>query len=267
MRPYYAVLRLRIIHGLQYRTAAYAGTLTQFFWGFMLIMIYLAFYGSAAVAPPMQIEQLVTYIWLQQALLALFMLWYRDEELFNLITTGNIAYELCRPCDIYSFWFVKIMAQRISGVFLRMFPIVIIALLLPAPYRLALPLDWRTFFVFLLALTLGLLVLMAISMFVYITAFITLNPTGSLLMFVIIGDFLSGGVIPIPLMPGWMQQIVYCFPFRLSADLPFRIYSGHIPLQEAWQSIGLQVIWLVGLVITGWLLFNRMLRRVVVQGG
>jgi ABC-2 type transport system permease protein len=267
MRAYFSLFKMRLINGIQYRVAALAGVATQFFWGFMYIMIYQAFYKNTVQAQPISLNQLITYIWLQQAFLVFVMLWFRDGELFNLITSGNIAYELCRPCGLYGFWYAKLLAQRLSGAILRCSPIIFIVLLLPKPYRISIPPDIPTFVLFVLTLSLGLLVLVAISMFIYISVFITMSPMGSLLIFGVIGEFLAGLIIPVPLMPSWLQRIAYFLPFRLAADLPFRVYSGNIPTNDAILGILIQIIWLAALVFLGKIALNKVLIRVVVQGG
>ncbi|PNT92337.1 ABC transporter permease [Clostridium thermosuccinogenes] len=267
MKVYASVFKMRLINGLQYRTAALAGVATQFFWGFMLIMIYEAFYQNASVKQPITLEQLIDYVWLQQAFLAFITFWFRDGEIFDLITSGNIAYELCRPSGIYGFWYSKLVAQRLSSALLRCFPILIITFLLPEPYGLSVPPGVDAFIMFIVTLLLGLLVLVATSMFIYISVFYTMSPTGSQLLFNIIGDFFSGVLIPIPLMPEWFQRIAYILPFRLASDLPFRVYSGNIPVEEAMKSILIQLIWLGILVVSGRGLLGKALKRVVVQGG
>lgn len=267
MKVYFSVFKMRLINGLQYRTAALAGMATQFFWGFMFIMIYEAFYQNGGASQPISLEQLIDYLWLQQAFLVFIMLWFRDNEIFNLITGGNIAYELCRPCDIYGFWYAKLIAQRLSGAMLRCLPILLIAFMLPEPYRLSAPAGITAFVLFFAALMLGLLVLAAISMFIYISVFKTMSPMGSLLMFCILGEFFAGLIIPIPLMPGWLQTIAYILPFRLASDLPFRIYSGNIPVNEAVPGIFTQIVWLAVLVLSGRALLVKALKKVVVQGG
>ncbi len=78
MKAYFSLFKMRLINGMQYRVAALAGIATQFFWGFMFIMVYEAFYDNAVQAPPIALDQLVSYIWLQQAFLAFIALWYRD---------------------------------------------------------------------------------------------------------------------------------------------------------------------------------------------
>ncbi|NSW92265.1 MAG: ABC transporter permease [Firmicutes bacterium] len=267
MKAYFSVFRMRLINGMQYRVAALAGVVTQFFWGFMFIMIYEAFYLSSVQTPPIALQQLVSYIWLQQAFLVFVVLWYRDSELFNLITSGNIAYELCRPCGLYGFWYAKLTAQRLSGALLRCLPILVVAFFLPEPYGMSLPPNLAAFGLFVLTLALGLLVLVSISMFIYISVFVTMSPVGSLLMIGVLGDFLAGGIIPIPLMPLWLQRIAYALPFRLAADLPFRVYSGNIPVNEALTGVLTQIAWLAVLVILGRLALNKVLQWVVVQGG
>lgn len=74
MKPYLSLFRMRVTAGQKYRAAAWAGVATQFFFGFMYIMIYRSFYMSSASTPPMEWAQLVSYTWLQQAFLAIIAL-------------------------------------------------------------------------------------------------------------------------------------------------------------------------------------------------
>nr|WP_282943407.1 ABC transporter permease [Paenibacillus sp. RC67] len=267
MKGYIAVFKLRINTGLQYRAAALAGIGTQFFFGFMFIMIFEAFYGHATQEPPMTLSQVVTYTWLKQGFLALVVLWLRDNELFQLITTGNIAYELCRPSGLYGLWYAKLLAQRLSSALLRCFPILIVVFFLPEPYGLKLPPDFTSFLLFLTVLMVGLFMIVALSMLIYISVFVTMSPVGSLLVFSVFGEFFAGLIIPVPLMPSWMQQIVYMLPFHWTADFPFRVFTGNLSKSEAVEGLMFQLIWLAALVVLGKVAMDKALRRVVVQGG
>ena len=140
MKKYLSFFRLRFIMGLQYRTAAAAGIVTQFFWGAMEILAFRAFYEADAAAFPMPFEAVVTYVWLQQAFLAMFAAWGMEGEIFDVIRNGNIAYELCRPVGIYQMWFARSAANRVSRALLRCVPILTVASLLPAPYG-----PWSSF--------------------------------------------------------------------------------------------------------------------------
>jgi len=267
MRPYLSVWKLRFILGMQYRSAALAGIATQLFFGLIFLMIFQAFYSGSAAEPPMPLDRLVSYVWLQQIFLSLIMLWFRDNEIFQLITSGNVAYELCRPCGLYSFWFAKLLGQRLSSAALRCFPILLIVFFLPKPFRMSPPASLEAFVLFLAALALGLLVVVGVSMFIYISVFWTLSPVGSTLMISVAGEFFAGMVIPVPLMPEWLQTVANLLPFRWAADFPFRVYSGDIPAGEALRGIAAQLVWIAALTAAGSWTLRRALRRIVVQGG
>lgn len=267
MRAYLAYFRLNLATGLQYRIAAYAGIGTQFFWGFVYLMIFEAFYASGTSQPDFSFQQMVNYLWLQQAFLALILTWYRDNELFGLITSGNLAYELCRPINLYGFWYAKLLAKRLASAALRFAPILIVAALLPQPYRLGAPSSWSALLLFICSMLMGVLVMISLTMFVYLMTMKTLSGTGCLLIFAIVAEFLSGGVIPIPLMPSGVRAVVESLPFRYTADFPFRVYSGHIGTVEALWGIGAQGLWLAVLVGIGAVWMHHRLKCVCVQGG
>lgn len=268
IKPYQiSLFRMRLFQGLTYRTAALAGIATQFFWGMILIMMFTAFYGTTESVNGFTREHLVTYIWLQQAFLAFIALWMRDQDLFALIQTGNIAYELCRPINLYSFWYTKLLSTRLASAALRCFPILLVAHFFPKPYNLALPDSAAALFLFIVSILLGVMINVAISMFIYISVFITLSPMGSLLLFSVVGEFLAGMVIPIPLMPEGLKQLLMFLPFRYTADLPFRIYSGNLSVQESLFGIAIQLAWLLLLPLLGNFSLKKALKHLVVQGG
>ena len=166
MKKYASFFRIRFTTGLQYRIAAYAGIATQFAWGFMEVLMFRAFYRADAAAFPMSFSQLSSYIWLQQAFLALFMTWFFDNDIFASITGGNIAYELVRPMDLYGMWFVKNLASRLSKAVLRCMPILVVAAFLPVPYKLLLPVSFPSFLVFLFSMLLGFCMVVAFGMLI-----------------------------------------------------------------------------------------------------
>ncbi len=267
MRKYLSFFRIRFVAGLQYRAAAWAGVATQFAWGFMSILMYKAFYDSAPENFPMEFSQLTTYLWLQQALLAMFMPWLFDSEIFDNITSGNIAYELCRPCDLYNMWFAKNSAMRLSGALLRCLPIFIVGAFLPAPYNISLPAGVPAALLFLLSLTLGFLLIVSISMLIYISAFYTLSSAGIKVLAVSLIEFFSGAVIPLPFFPDGVQTVFNLLPFASMQSTPFLIYVGYVSGKDALIAVAVQAVWLVVTFAAGRLWIKRALRRVVVQGG
>lgn len=282
LKSYFIYFKLRIICELQYRSAALAGMTTQFFFGFVYIMIYIAFYnGTSSITIPeipiisilagpstnVTLSQMTTYLWLHQAFYFTFLIRQRDNELLDMIKTGNIAYELCKPLNLYSLWFIKIMSKKVIGTLLRFWPILIFTFFLPIPYNLALPDSLEAFILFLLSLILSLIIANIITLFIHILTFYTLKDKGSVTLVTTIGEFFTGGVIPIIFMPKWIQIIAYLLPFRYITDLPLRIYNGTLNLNTALINIGIQLFWIISLIIISYKLMNNALKKVVIQGG
>ena len=267
MRTYLSFFRMRFLMNLQYKVAAWAGMATQFVWGGMYILLFSAIYSFSSAPKPMELDQLTTYIWLQQAFLALIMLWYRDGGLFDLIISGNVAYELVRPVRLYPMWYTRLLSHRLAGVLLRFAPILLVSMLLPYPYGLSAPESLSSFLLFLATLLNGTLLTVAYSMIISISMFRTLSAVGSLTLFGLVSEFLAGMVIPLPLMPLGLQKILMVLPFWLTGDFPFRIYTGHIPVSEALYGVVMQFAWTIVLVSIGIIWLRRIQRKIIIQGG
>ncbi len=267
MKTYVSLLKMRFINGLQYRVAAYAGMTTQFAWGFMTILMFRAFYRTGADRFPMSFQALCSYIWLQQALLSLFMAWLFENDIFDNITSGNIAYELCRPVDIYNMWFVRSVSSRLSKAVLRCFPIFLVCSFLPKPYGIMPPAGVGALLLFLLSLTLGFCLVVAYGMLVYISTFYTISPMGVRIISVSLVEMFSGAIIPLPFLPDGIRGIFNLLPFASMQSTPFLIYNGYVKPADALAPICLQAFWVVFLVAVGRLIMRNALKRVVVQGG
>lgn len=267
MKKYQSFFRMRFLGGMQYRAAAWAGIATQFAWGFMSLLMFRAFYEADPAAFPMEFPQLATYIWLQQAFLALFNTWRYDADIFESITSGGVAYELVRPAPVYAMWFVKSIASRAASAALRCLPVLAVAFFLPAPYRMDLPGSAGVFVLFVLSLAAASCLVVAMQMLVYVSTFYTLSPMGVRIIVMVLSDFLMGQLIPLPFFPEGLRQVVELTPFAAMQNLPLQIYCGTVVGAQMWRALALQAFWLAALVAGGTLWMRRSLRRVVVQGG
>lgn len=263
----WSVFRIRLKNMLAYRTAAWAGVATQFAFGGMYILLYIAFYTGASGDLPMSMSEVTTYMWLQQAFLMLFVMWNRDWEIGAMITEGHIAYELCRPIELYWLWYFRLLAQRTAAAFLRFWPILLFAFLIPQPYGMMLPPSIASFALFLVTMVTGTLLMVAMSMLIYASIFKTMSLIGSFGIFATLCDLLSGTMIPVPLMPQWLQTVLNYLPFRYTLDFSARVYTGNIAPQDVWWQLLVQLGWLAILIVLGRLLYKKELKHVVVQGG
>ena len=269
--PYRAILDARFRTLLQYRAAAIAGVGTQLFFGLVLIMVYEAFYRTSSIAAqPMTLTQIVSYVWMCQALFAMVP-WNADPDIRLMVRNGAVSYELLRPVDLYSLWFARAIAQRTAPTILRAVPMLLLVIFVLPLFGLE---EWRlqapTFesgIAFVFALAAALLLSCAISTLINISLLLTISGEGVVMMAATIISFCSGMIIPLPLFPEWMQAILGWLPFAGVVDLPFRVYNGDIPPSELALVLVRQLAWTIALVIVGRVLLARFTRRIVVQGG
>jgi len=263
MRAYLALLSARFRALLQYRSAALAGLGTQIFWGLIRSMIFTAFYQASSAPQPMTLGQTISYVWLGQAML-LIIPWNLDRDVGRMVRTGDVAYELLRPVDLYWAWYVRAVALRIAPVLLRCAPMFVAALLF---FGLQPPASFASAIAFLGSISAAVLLSAAITMLLNVSLFWTVSGEGAVRLLPSAVMLLSGMIIPLPLLPDWARHIVAWLPFRGLMDVPFRLYLGHAPPAQALRLIAGQLAWTAALVIGGRALIRRGLRRAVIQGG
>jgi len=267
MKMYLSYFKLKFKLGLQYRAAALSGILTQFFFGFIYISVYIAFYKSGNTNTPMPLNQLVNFIWLQQAFFGIVYLFYKDKEILNNIKKGNISYELLRPQNLYFMWISKIFGERYSKMALRFLPILLICSFLPGLYKLDLSISLLRFTLFLISFILAGFLMVSLVTLYHVICLYTLDEKGIINIIMVLADILSGLVIPIPFFPTFLQNISNILPFRYTSDFPFRLYVGSIPLNECFISFIMQIIWILILTSLGYFLTKNALKKISIQGG
>ncbi len=263
MTPYLAICRTRLSMLMQYRSAAIAGIGTQLYWGLIKVMVLTAFYASVQTPQPISLQQAVTFIWLGQALLTMLP-WKVDREVEGLIRSGNVAYELVRPLDLYWHWFARGFALLNTLSLLRGSVLFLIA---GSFLGLSAPVSVSAGFCFALSIACASLLATSIITLVVISLFWTLSGEGILRLLPQVVIVLTGVLVPLPLYPEWMQTFLSWQPFRGVVDIPLRLYTGIIPANETIYYLAFQLGWTAFLVCAGRNVMKRAVKRVVIQGG
>ena len=120
---------------------------------------------------------------------------------------------------------------------------------------------------FLVSLIVGSLIVNSFSLIMHLITFYTLNEKGILALFTVISEIFAGGLVPIAFFPKYLKIIADILPFKYTVDLPFRIYTGNISINNSIRSLIFGIIWLIVLIIVGSLISKNVSKKVVVQGG
>lgn len=259
MSAYLTLFKCKFMLNLQYRMAAISGIITQFVWGYLLIILYQLFSITSWTN-----QEIATYFWLNQAFLSLNALWTMDTSIFQDIQRGDIQYDCVRPLNIYVKWFVTNLSHRLARTLLRAIPLLLVTLLLPYPFTLLLPTTFINLCGFTIALIGALLTQCAVGNIMYILALILKQDMGVRILFSAMFDLLDGGNIPYFYFPKpFATGLQYTFFFSVKSA-PFLIYLGLMPIM---QTLLIQTVWLVLLILMGYTLMKHQLKRMEVYGG
>lgn len=266
-----SIFRIKTAEGLQYRMAGLAGASTSIFWAIIEIVVYTVFYYYADArdnvsAAGLSLKQLISYVWLGQMLFVLqpFSI---DGDILNMINRGDIGIEMCRPLDLYSNWFARTAASRLSPLLWRGKPVIIFALMMPEAYRLSPPASLISFICFVVSVLSALLLCTSFGMLANSLRLSVAWGDGPTYMIMLIGGVLSGNYLPLQLWPEFMQGFLLLQPFAGYLDIPLRFYLGTMAPVNIFWTLGLQTAWSLVFIAAGRALTARKLRNVIVQGG
>jgi len=271
LRAHAEVVGVRLHEAAQYRSAALAGVFTQLVFGFIIFMTLDAFSVEHPERSPMTRQQLVSYVWLGQAFLALLP-WTLDRDVVQMVRTGTIAYELLRPLDLYTFWFCRTLGWRVAATTLRAVPLlvfvtVVLRLIGLEAYALPPPPSWASAAAFLVSFAVAVPLGIVLTLLIQITILWSLRVEGIRRVAPVIVMSLGGMLVPLPMLPPGLSTVLYSLPFRGLVDAPYRAYSASLAPREAVLAAGVSAVWLGILMWLGRALLRRGLRNAVIDGG
>jgi ABC-2 type transport system permease protein len=263
MRLYWELTWRAFQRQLTYRTAAFAGLATNFFFGLIRAAVMVALYQERQEIAGVTLVQAVTFTGLSQALIGTmsFFGWY---ELMDNVYSGGIGADLLKPMNLYVYWLARDVGRSIALFFLRSLPILV-------AYKIFLDVITPNSVVQWGAVIIGSLMAWLVS-FSYrfalnLASFWTTNAVGVARFGFMLTWFLSGFMFPLRYFPDWFIKISRLTPFPHMINSLVEVYLGVINGMEIVYTIALQTLWFIILFAIGQLLFRIGIKRLVIVGG
>ncbi len=229
---------------------------------YLLKVIWTAVYAGQGNVGGLELRQVIAFVTLAQ-----LQVWVLSpliaDYLQDRVSEGKIALDLARPVPFLG----QLLAHQVGGT-ASLFPFVLLAV----PLALALggfvpPASVSAGLLYLLSLALAYLVSVLIGMALGLVSFWTLRLGWVMGIYVYVSQFFTGALVPLTFFPPWLRSIADLLPFQAQAFIPLSIYMGQVPARELPATIGVQLIWVVVLFALASAMWQRAMRRVVVQGG
>jgi ABC-2 type transport system permease protein len=245
-----------------YPAATAAGAFTNTIFGFVQAYILLAVYRHRTDIGGYSAADVVTYVWLAQALIMTVYVfgWY---ELALRIRDGSIATDLARPLSPLRYWLAFDLGRAPYHFLFRGVPPFIVGALV-FDVRYPSPGDAVAF---LVSISLAVVVSLAFRFLYNSSAFWLLDYRGVMVVALVLSLFFSGMILPLQFFPGWLETLARALPFASVMQTPIDVYLGQ---RHGLALAGLileQVAWALVLLGLGRLALRAGARKLVVQGG
>lgn len=247
-----------------YRLALAAGAFTNGVFGLIRAGVLLAaVYGAGGEAGGYDAHSALLYVLWGQAILGMIPLWGWNE-VSDRVRTGEIAVDLARPMDLQVYWWFRDVGRAAMQFVGRGLPILVLGSLV---LQIAPPTDPRVYLAGVVGIVLGLGVSFLCRYAMNLISFWTVETQGYQILYMVGVSLLSGFYVPVHLFPDWLLAIAQASPFPSLYQYPIDLISGRVTGTAVFGVLGVQVAWLVVLIVFTRVLTHFGSRRLVIQGG
>lgn len=229
----------------------------------LLYFLWEAFFvGSTQVFGYTKVE-IITYILISEIVGSLVFS-SRTQDIATDIHQGNLTNILVKPIHYISYIIGKDIADKfLNTVFSFIEVTVLLILLRPG---ILYQQNLTTLSLFLLASGIAIVLYFFISIIVSLTSFWSQESWAPRFIFMIISEFLSGGLFPLNILPKPIFSILSIFPTTYLLYFPAKIYLGKMTQSEILGGISTSIIWIGILAYLSWVIWKRGLRVYSAQG-
>src|SRR5712691_8130412 len=232
-----------------YPAATAAGAFTNTIFGFVQAYILLAVYRHRTDIGGYSAADVVTYVWLAQALI---------------MTVYVFAwYELARPLSPLRYWLAFGLGRAPYHFLFRGVPPFVVGALV-FDIRYPSPGDAVAF---LVSVVLAVVVSLAFRFLYNSAAFWLLDYRGIVTLSITVSLFFSGMILPLALFPVWLKTIAHALPFQSIIQVPIDVYLGKHAGASLAGVLVLQAFWALALLALGRAALAAGTRKLVIQGG
>lgn len=210
----------------------------------VMLFLWQAVFRESPAVNGYQFHEIVAY-YFGVTLLSYFCFFAIDWEINQDIHSGQFGQVLLKPCSLLTYYFVKMLGNRLATLIFAVFPLGLIGCFIfrNTPYNFTMITGVFTLLTIFLAMVLWFFLAFSVAML----AFWLENIFFILTVKEILVEFFAGMLIPISFFPKSIQQILLFLPFRYLAYEPLQIINGLYASQQAIKILVIQLMWILAL--------------------
>ena len=266
----WVILRTCIAERLMYRADFAMGTLFRFLPIVTQIFLWGAIFSVGTAGEQQQIvgysyEEMISYYLLAMLARAFSSMPGLASGISRQVRDGTIKKFLTQPIDMLGYFFWHRVAHKLVYYAVAAGPFAFVFWLCrsylpgwPEPHIMA---------CFLASLVMAFLMGFLIESLLGLISFWFLEVSSLLFIYMMLNYFLSGHMLPLDFLPEPILTVVEYFPFKYLAYVPPAILLGRYDENELFEVLGLELVWIIGLLIANRIAFRYGVRRYSAFGG
>lgn len=265
LQRYWGLLIVNLQNAMTYRFNLLTSFLADVVKTTVMLAVWIVVYRQRSTIAGFDYPMMITYLLISQALNNIYGFHNAAERLITgKITKGTIGFDLLKPVRFTTARLAENLGQTVLQAIFAILMIIGFKMFMP---ELSLPASGAYALLFAVSACIGFFIMFSVSLMSGLLAFWTMSSWGLRNAKNAIINFFSGALVPIVLLPGWLQGIVNVLPFKNIIYVPTMIYMGQYSVQKALGGIGLQLFWAAGLWLLTKALFGLAIRKVSINGG
>lgn len=264
-RRYLALTRGGILESLTFRTGLFLNLLGNLVYMLVMFFLWRAIFASTSETSVngMTFRETLVYLTMAGAIfstLEVYLVWKMGRS----VQSGEISLFFTKPVDFYLREFFSVCGNVVVQIFMTLLPTFLIVCIFTG---WTIPLGWNLP-VFAAALFLSLLLNFSIDFIVGTICLYTQSFWGINMVKEVIILLLSGATVPLAFFPETFRRIASFLPFQAMYNLPLQILiSRTFTWADYARALGVQLFWIIVLVIAGRLFFRQASKIITVNGG
>lgn len=263
MKAYLFAAKLRIQTALAYRFDILSTIFVQCIVMFAISFFWIAAYGGDDSVLDVSRKSMLTYTTIS-ILMGNMLTMNVQHRIVDSVKNGNVAVDMLKPVSIYGLYLAEDIGDFVLSVFQKVIPLFIISTIM---FGLPKPSSAVSLILFLISFVFAYFINWLLAALLGMCAFQTLSMGAMMAVKSYIIKLLSGSIIPLWFFPHELQVVLELLPFVSIYQLPLGIYIGKYTLDDILLRMGIQLSWVLILLIIFNTVQKKMADRVLIQGG
>ena len=229
----------------------------------VLYFLWQAIFASSGEILGYKQAQIMTYL-LATEVVGSMIFSTKTQDIGNEIQQGNLTNFLLKPMNYFTYCINRDIADKLLNIVYAIVEVGLILFFLHPP--VVIQSNGTYLLAFFFAVGMALTLYFAISLMLSFFSFWTQESWAPHFLFIVINEFLAGGLFPLDMLPKSLFTAISYLPFPYLLFFPLKVYLGQLSPTEVIKGFCIGLFWILTLTILTQKVWREGLRLYTAEG-